>query len=191
MTASRSAEEFRFGLGHQALEFVATLAGRHRQPQERLVTTDDLERWLALSGLVSDVACTRKQLSEARELREAIYRLLEAARHGRRPIDEDIDLLNTWARRARPAPQLDTSLRVRRRAPNQCTAALAEVAASAVDLIGGPERQLVRECADPTCSLMFIDRSRPGRRRWCSMERCGNRAKTARYRRQSRHIAFP
>jgi predicted RNA-binding Zn ribbon-like protein len=29
---------------------------------------------------------------------------------------------------------------------------------------------------------MFIDRSRPGRRRWCSMERCGNRDKTARYR---------
>ena len=30
--------------------------------------------------------------------------------------------------------------------------------------------------------LAARDRSRPGRRRWCSMERCGNRDKTARYR---------
>jgi predicted RNA-binding Zn ribbon-like protein len=35
---------------------------------------------------------------------------------------------------------------------------------------------------------MFIDHSRPGRRRWCSMERCGNRAKTARYRQRRRRM---
>jgi predicted RNA-binding Zn ribbon-like protein len=25
--------------------------------------------------------------------------------------------------------------------------------------------------------LLYVDASRPGRRRWCSMERCGDRAK--------------
>lgn len=184
MKASRANDEFRLGLGHPVLDFTATLAGRHRGPRERLVTPDDLGRWLALTGLASAVTCTHRQLNEARALREAVYRLLDAARAGDSITTEDVDLVNAWARRAKPAPQLDASLRLHRRAPTPCTAALAELAAAAVDLIGGPERQRVRNCADPTCSLMFIDRSRPGRRRWCSMERCGNRAKTARYRRQ-------
>jgi hypothetical protein len=34
------------------------------------------------------------------------------------------------------------------------------------------------------CSLLFVDTSRSGRRRWCSMERCGNRAKVAAHRRR-------
>ena len=181
--------EFRFGLGHRVLEFVATLAGRHREPVERLATPDDLSRWLRLSGLVPAAPCTEKDLSQARQLREAVYRLLEAVRSDRSATSEDIDLVNAWARRAKSAPQLDASLRLYREAPNPCTASLAELAAAAVDLITSPELDRVRNCADPTCSLMFIDRSRPGRRRWCSMERCGNRAKTARYRRQHPHAA--
>jgi predicted RNA-binding Zn ribbon-like protein len=182
MRGSTTAETFRLGLGHPVLEFLATLAGRHRQPAERLAATDDLTRWLTLTGLAPDAGCTPQQLAGARDLREAIYRLLQAARTGRRPATRDISIVNEWARRPRPVPQLGAALRVHRRRPDPCTAALAELAASAIDLISGPEPARIRNCADPTCSLMFIDRSRPGRRRWCSMERCGNRAKTARYR---------
>ena len=32
-------------------------------------------------------------------------------------------------------------------------------------------------CAAEDCGLLFVDASRPGQRRWCSMERCGNLAK--------------
>lgn len=34
------------------------------------------------------------------------------------------------------------------------------------------------------CGLSFYDDSRSGRRRWCAMERCGNRAKARTYRRR-------
>ena len=67
-----------------------------------------------------------------------------------------------------------------------CHAALTELARGAIELVAGPELPRIRDCADPSCSLMFIDHSPPGRRRWCSMERCGNRAKTKSYRRRSR-----
>ncbi|MBB2948223.1 hypothetical protein FB565_008006 [Actinoplanes lutulentus] len=33
------------------------------------------------------------------------------------------------------------------------------------------------ECSGDTCPLVFVDSSRPGARRWCAMERCGNRHK--------------
>ena len=51
---------------------------------------------------------------------------------------------------------------------------------SAVDLLPLPEARLVRECAAPGCSWLFLDTSTTGRR-WCSMEDCGNRAKARRH----------
>ena len=44
----------------------------------------------------------------------------------------------------------------------------------------GPER--FRDCASETCSGVFIDTSRPGRRRYCMPDLCGNRANVAAYR---------
>ncbi|MGC4762555.1 CGNR zinc finger domain-containing protein [Micromonospora sp. DT46] len=46
-----------------------------------------------------------------------------------------------------------------------------------MDLFTGPYRDRIRECATHDCYLVFVDTSRPGRRRWCAMERCGNRHK--------------
>jgi predicted RNA-binding Zn ribbon-like protein len=48
-----------------------------------------------------------------------------------------------------------------------------------------PDR--VRQCGNPDCVLWFLDTTRSGTRRWCSMTACGNRLKARRhYRRQHR-----
>jgi predicted RNA-binding Zn ribbon-like protein len=39
-----------------------------------------------------------------------------------------------------------------------------------------------RICANDGCRWIFQDESRAGRRRWCNMATCGNRAKAARHR---------
>ncbi|MBE2315827.1 CGNR zinc finger domain-containing protein [Solirubrobacter sp. CPCC 204708] len=39
----------------------------------------------------------------------------------------------------------------------------------------------VRPCANDECVLWFLDTSRPGTRRWCSMAACGNRDKAMRH----------
>jgi predicted RNA-binding Zn ribbon-like protein len=61
-------------------------------------------------------------------------------------------------------------------------AALSTLARDAVDLFGGPLARRIRVCAAENCGLLLVDTSRPGRRRWCSMELCGNRAKIRTYR---------
>jgi predicted RNA-binding Zn ribbon-like protein len=61
---------------------------------------------------------------------------------------------------------------------------LSTLARDAIDLVTGPYARRVRECASDECALLFVDTSRPGRRRWCSMDGCGNRAKTAGYRKR-------
>jgi predicted RNA-binding Zn ribbon-like protein len=183
---AREGHEFRLGLGHPVLEFLATLAGRRGEPLERLAAPDDLSHWLEFAGLASDARCNRALLAQARELREAVYRLVVAAREGDAPATPDLELVNMWARRPSRSPQLDATLQVTLVGPGACRGALTQLARAGIELVAGSELARIRNCANPSCSLMFIDHSRPGRRRWCSMERCGNRAKTARYRQRRR-----
>jgi predicted RNA-binding Zn ribbon-like protein len=42
-----------------------------------------------------------------------------------------------------------------------------------------PDR--VRNCANPDCPFWFLDTTRSGTRRWCSMTVCGNRLKARRH----------
>jgi predicted RNA-binding Zn ribbon-like protein len=51
-------------------------------------------------------------------------------------------------------------------------------------LRAGPDR--IRRCANHRCVLHFYDASRSGRRQWCSMAACGNRAKARRHYERSR-----
>jgi predicted RNA-binding Zn ribbon-like protein len=53
-----------------------------------------------------------------------------------------------------------------------------DIAAATVDIFRH-DRRRVRRCAGPTCVLLFLDVSKSGRRRWCDMAVCGNRAKVA------------
>jgi len=45
---------------------------------------------------------------------------------------------------------------------------------------------MIRECPGEDCGYLFRDTSR-GRRRWCSMKTCGNRAKVQRFRDRQKH----
>jgi predicted RNA-binding Zn ribbon-like protein len=67
--------------------------------------------------------------------------------------------------------------------------AMARLAESlARELIQGePER--LRICANHECGWVFADRSRTGKRKWCDMASCGNRAKVAAHRARQRAIS--
>lgn len=56
------------------------------------------------------------------------------------------------------------------------------VVESAADALILGELNRVRRCADPRCQRVFFDNTKNGRRRWCDMATCGNRAKAARHR---------
>jgi predicted RNA-binding Zn ribbon-like protein len=57
---------------------------------------------------------------------------------------------------------------------------------SAADSLIASELARVHRCSDPRCPHVFIDTTKNGRRRWCDMATCGNRAKAARHRRRAR-----
>jgi predicted RNA-binding Zn ribbon-like protein len=57
---------------------------------------------------------------------------------------------------------------------------------SAADALILGELPRVRRCADERCARVFYDSTKNGRRRWCDMATCGNRAKAARHRQKLR-----
>ena len=59
---------------------------------------------------------------------------------------------------------------------------LIPIVESAADALILSELLRVRRCADPRCGRVFQDETKNGRRRWCDMATCGNRAKAARHR---------
>jgi predicted RNA-binding Zn ribbon-like protein len=65
------------------------------------------------------------------------------------------------------------------------------VVESAADALVLGELGRVRRCADPRCLRVFYDGTKNGRRRWCDMATCGNRAKAARHRRKIQEALAP
>lgn len=56
------------------------------------------------------------------------------------------------------------------------------LARSLADLICTEDFTDLKACEGPSCTLLFLDRTRARGRRWCSMAVCGNRAKQAAHR---------
>lgn len=180
--------KFRFTYGSNALNLAVTLRRRASEPVELLVTADDAARWLEAAGLIAEAARLRESdLVELRELREAIYRIGHAAAERRSPSSSDLRLLNQTARRSEAVPQLGDDWSVRALRADAFNTALATLARDAIAIFGNEgERSRLRTCEQSDCAGLFLDRSRGERRRWCSMARCGNRAKVAAFRKRQK-----
>lgn len=72
---------------------------------------------------------------------------------------------------------------------DELDAMLWPVAHNAAELLSSTrDLARVRECAGVNCGWLFFDTSKAGRRRWCSMDICGNRAKVERHRARVKQI---
>jgi predicted RNA-binding Zn ribbon-like protein len=151
---------------------------------ERLHAPADLGTWLARSPLhLLGVAVTDADLDVARVLRAAIWNAANAIREGAAPRPEDVATINRAAATAPLIPELaEDGLTARWQLPDGAASALSTIARDAIDLFARRAQTPVRQCANPACPLLFVDGSRPGRRRWCAMERCGTMTKVARHR---------
>ncbi|MFJ9538303.1 CGNR zinc finger domain-containing protein [Streptomyces sp. NPDC101225] len=169
-----------FVCGNPALDFAATLRARRSTRFEMLATPERLNAWYLESGLVDAITpAAENDVREATTVREAVYRLVTDRRLGEDLHREALAVLNGAARRTPAAPQLTLGGRHTEATPGQ---ALATVARQAVELLSGPDVPLLKECGNPECTRVYVDRSRGMRRQWCGMESCGNRIKAAAYR---------
>jgi predicted RNA-binding Zn ribbon-like protein len=153
-------------------------------PRELLATPQDLDRWLVSARLAPFApGASDKDLEIAHTLREAIYALASSL-DGAALDAAACDALNQIAASASAVPVLKPEGQVA--LEGSARALLASLAREAVHLFGGKDGQRIRQCQSPSCTIFFVDTSRSGHRRWCSMAACGNKAKVAALRQRQR-----
>ncbi len=193
--------------GRLCLDFANTVSGKRlREPVERLRIWSDLVSWGLQTRAVGEELARRLDadgqrrpgeaaaaLRRALELRETLFRIFRAIAERTEPAAEDLDLLDAILSRARSHEKLVRAGARYRLAFPEGTAGLDaviwQVARSAAELLTSAELARVRICgATPVdgCGWLFLDETRSGTRRWCSMKDCGNRAKARRHYRRTR-----
>ncbi|MFI6848331.1 ABATE domain-containing protein [Kitasatospora sp. NBC_00085] len=170
-----------FDPGALCLELLTTGGPGAYARYEVLHRPRDLTDWLGQSRLRlptgTHVGISPEQLAAVRTLRDALRRLATARAHGGTGAAADYAELNRAAAHPPLVPQIGSDGTAAPPLPADGDQLASTVARDAIALFTGPYADRVRECGAHDCSLIFVDTSRPGRRRWCSMERCGNRHK--------------
>jgi predicted RNA-binding Zn ribbon-like protein len=189
---------FEWSGGHPALDLVNTLDERPSgAPVETLRTYRDLVRFVRLAGLLAPALAARlpavdgrvgaRVVARVRALREHLHDMLVAVRLGRPLRRSDLDAVSAAIQAAHAARRLvaspsstiaghDWSRPLTREVPLHACALAVE------SLLTGQARGVVRKCRAADCGVFFLDTSKAGRRRWCSMKSCGNRQKQRRWR---------
>ncbi len=182
-----------------AFDFLNTLELEDGALVERLTSLDTAARWLADAAVVPD-ATAIVELGRTAAARDAALRRIVATRTALREVAHAV------AHEVAPPPgavaEVNRALGARERI--QLVAAddgvrlghshvgdpiddvLARIAEPIVREIGEGHDDRIRICANDTCRWIFFDESRAGRRRWCDMATCGNRAKARRHRERVR-----
>ncbi len=187
--------------GAPSVAFINTAGARPDNRQLGVGRYPELLTWGQRAGLLSAAEAERLRREAAARpaeaeavyarlaaVRSALFRLFLAIAAGREPAQENLDVVSAALAEAAAASRLaagETGIVWDWAGEDRglgLEGMMWPVLLSAAELLtSAAGRPLVRQCAAPGCALFFVDRSPSGRKRWCEMKTCGNRAKSLRY----------
>ncbi|HWH23330.1 MAG TPA: CGNR zinc finger domain-containing protein [Candidatus Limnocylindria bacterium] len=192
--------------GHQAalqdgLDFVNSLDKGRAGTIDRLSDLQAVLEWLAGHDLLhhemiqeqlrlhASEQSRERVMGQVRRVRAALRELLDATVESRPPDpaalrDVNRALRTNYVYELVPAP--DGVSLDHRHEGDPIAGALARLAESIARELNEPDADRLRVCASDDCRWVFRDSSPAGRRKWCDMAVCGNRAKVARHRARQR-----
>jgi predicted RNA-binding Zn ribbon-like protein len=171
----------RFDTGAGWLDLLATVGSAYGpDPVERVPGVAELDAWLDHQGLTPRTAPDGADVVALHGLREALRPLALAAVAGDAVTEEQVTALQPYLDRAVPPRATLVDGVPAPGPPETVDDALARLTQAALVSLGGPERQHLGACGDDECRMVFLDPA--GRRRWCSSQRCGVRARVRAHR---------
>ena len=192
--------------GNPAIDFTNTASEWSSEPLDRLGGADGFAKWVKVAGLLDDEhqkilereiaddpKAAARFFDDAMALRAALYRIFYATESGCNVEAADLTLLNDWRARSSRHCKIRQEGGVFRRgcseeAPAQ-ERAMRIIVDAAEDLLLNGRLDRLRSCGGENCEWMFLDLSKSGRRRWCSMATCGNDHKVKQYRKRKKAAA--
>jgi predicted RNA-binding Zn ribbon-like protein len=178
--------------GHPALDLANAVFDRQAPApdNELLKSSRDIGNWFNASGLAgylqaSAVAAIRdgEFVDRVHAVREASFQLFDATAAEKPPRTEPLAFLFSTAAGGLGPGAIDLNgawpelAAERWDDPDAVTGFLAMLSIQAFFTL---PRDRLHAC--PRCGWLFLDKSRGGKRRWCSMRTCGNREKVSRHR---------
>lgn len=185
--------------GRLCLDFTNTLDWRGTdKPLELLNNYKDLLTWSGRLGLISDqetcqaleIASQETNRSElvyrrAIALREALYLIFAKICQNKKPDQTEFEIFNHELSAAMARSRISTAASGFKwqwsDKNNPLDRILWPIAFDAATLLTSDMLDRVGMCSDKKCAWLFLDTSKNHKRRWCSMEDCGNRAKFQRH----------
>ena len=186
------AQRFFLIADNPALDFANTIVQPGGDAAGAIRTWADVTAFLKTAGKAEGPGTARNAhdgaaaFQLARKLRDDLRDILAALVSGRKIPPEALESINRVLALGAGYPMLVPGRKgweltyVRR--SESAAAALIPIAEAAATIVTSGGKAGIRECANPACVLFFQDRT--GRRRWCSMAVCGNRAKVAAFARR-------
>ncbi|MEO1241445.1 MAG: CGNR zinc finger domain-containing protein [Pseudomonadota bacterium] len=186
--------------GNAALDFVNTVDKWSSGPIDRLGDAAGMARWAETAGLLygDDMARAKDELARdpkgaqefykaASELRAGLARIFYALASDGDIAEEDLALIDLWKERAARHCRIVRDGDGFRRRCTEAAPALERAARliveAAEDFLLNGRLERLHVCGGDSCEWVFVDSSKNGQRRWCSMATCGNEAKVKKHRR--------
>ena len=153
-----------------------------RPDTEWLDSPEALRSWMDAHGIPPGSALVPQDVTRATDFREAL-RLLLWANNGGEVDPGALKALRAAAEDGLIQVEIDAAGKaVARPAGSGVPALFARLLAAVADSQAAGTWDRLKACAAEDCLWAFYDSSRNRSRTWCSMEVCGNRAKTRAYR---------
>jgi predicted RNA-binding Zn ribbon-like protein len=184
--------------GQLSLDYVNTPDPRGDNPQEYLLAYGDLVGWARFAGVLSGEEEARllrvaegepgraaAVYARAIEVREAMHRVFLAIAEGEEPGRGDLGAIEGAYQEALGHARLVAGVGGFDWGwvgdEGTLDRPLWPIARAGVELLTSPGVARVKVCGNHGCGWLFLDTSKNGSRRWCSMEGCGSQVKMRRY----------
>jgi predicted RNA-binding Zn ribbon-like protein len=210
VTKEREAGSLELVGGRACLDFANTVNKRNAPfAHDYLRCYRDLVTWSVHAGLLTREEAAglmdeaeRLPVKAARvfrlaiKIRKTVYRIFSGVAQGQRPTAADIDSLNRFLSRVVGRQKVFFCGKGFQwgwfREEGTLDFMLWPILRSAGDLLTSKEIKKVRQCARrEACDWLFLDTSKNGSRRWCSMSTCGNLEKAKKYYRRKMKARRP
>lgn len=142
-----------------------------------------LAAWTVLAGIKA--AAAPEAVAEVQALREGLRGVFDDLAAGSPVKPEVVQAVNAVLRKVTLTRQLVQDGDAPRLVEEERSATGPVMAAVALDFaqfVADHDPARLKHCQNPACTMVFHDKGKNNRRRWCSTSVCGNRDKVANYR---------
>jgi predicted RNA-binding Zn ribbon-like protein len=174
-------------LNTQDLERFGVHSATREEDRDGIRSPEQLRAWLAEFGLAPEsVPLTGRDVARAAELRAGLRAMVRAAQ-GLKFDGEALRRATDLAGRLLLSVRLEPGRPRLQPAGGGVDGALSRLLAEVAVAHASGALKRLKVCSAEDCQFVFYDHSKSRTQRWCSMETCGNREKTKRYRDRHRH----